>query len=336
MRGGELRVERLGTEANEGNEVTTVKTWQPTAHPVIGLPSAEDAMAMGAQQFQALFGRGGKRERIIAEEKADPFHKGWEPPIWRVCDALLGFPWVPEPEAMAYREHLGFRKPVDVLLINGGQRGAKTTYGIKRLMKVLLGGRERNAWCFHSNLDMSIQWHQAVAYGYLPAHLKKKIQSSTTYIAFKRQTGFSEQKFILDNLSTCKFRTYEQDPSSIEGANLDYIFCDELVPPEVVRTLQLRIAERQGKMVIGFTPVEGYTETVREFQDGAQVMKESVAYLCPRDGGPPAVPEALGLTHEEYAELARSQEERRVCLAPWSRPENCAEWIKHLTTDGHG
>lgn len=283
---------------------------------------------MGAVEFQLRYGRGGQRERVIAAERADPFGSGWEPPIWKVCDALLGFPWVPEDVAARYRQLLGFSKPVDVLLINGGQRGAKTTYGLKRLMKVLLGGAERNAWCFHSNIDMSIQWHQSVAFGFLPPHLKKKIQSSTTYIAFKRQTGFSEQKFILDNLSTCKFRTYEQDEKSIEGANLDYIFCDELVPPEVVRTLQLRIAERGGKMVIGFTPVQGYTETVREFQDGAAMVRDSVAYLCPKDGGPPAVAEALGLEAWELEELERAKAEKRVCIAPASRPEACGLWLE--------
>jgi phage terminase large subunit-like protein len=305
-----------------------MKIWSPTAHPVLRLPTAAKALAMGAAEWQRQCGRGGERERIIAQEKAEPFLRGWEPPIWRVCDALLGFDWVPPEEASAYREALGFRKPVDVLLINGGQRAAKTTYGIKRLMKVLRGGPERNAWCFHSNLDMSIQWHQSLCQQFLPAHLRgRKIQSSTTYIAYKRQTGFSEQKFILDNLSTCKFRTYEQDPGSIEGANLDYIFCDELVPPEVVRTLQLRIAERGGKMVIGFTPVEGYTETVREFQDGATVQRESVAFLCPNDGGPPDVARALGLSDEDYVELQTATEQKRVCLAPQSGPERCDGWL---------
>lgn len=317
------------------------KTWKPTPHPVLALPTAEEAVRMGAAEFALRYGRGGKREQIIASERAAPLTHGWQPPIWRVCDALLGFPWVPEEEASAYRKLLGFRKPVDILLINGGQRGAKTTYGINRMMRVLMGGDGRNAWCFHSNLDMSIQWHQAVAYNYLPAHLRRKIQTSTTYIAFKQHTGFSDQKFILPTRSggddpdvptipgsTCKFRTYEQDATSLEGANLDYIFCDELVPPDVVRTLALRIAERQGKMVIGFTPVEGYSETVREFQDGAAVVRESIAYLCPRDGGPPALAEALGLAQWELEEQERAQVERRICIAPASRPEQCRLWLE--------
>ena len=301
--------------------------WKPTAHPVLSLPTAAEAVAMGGPEFQRLYGRGGERERIIAAEKADPFGAGWEPPIWKVCDALLGFPWVPEAVAAAYRQALGFSRPVDVLLINGGQRGAKTTYGIKRLMRVLRGGPERNAWCFHSNSDMSIQWHQTVAYQMMPPHLRKKIMTATTYISFKRQTGFAEQKFILDNLSTCKFRTYEQDDRSLEGANLDFIFCDELVPADVVKTLQLRIAERQGKFVIGFTPVEGYTETVREFQDGASVARESIAYLCPKDGGEPEIPAALGLAPWEVEEMERAKTEKRICTAPASRPERCEEWL---------
>lgn len=305
------------------------KLWTPTAHPVLRLPTAEQAVAMGVTEWERRFGRGGQREQLIADERADPMGKGWEPPIWRVCDALLGFPWIPEPEAQAYRERLGFRRPVDVLLINGGQRAAKTTYGLKRMMKVLWQAENRNAWCFHSNRDMSVQWHQAECYRFLPKGLQRKIQTATTYIAFKKQTGFSDDKFILPNGGTCKFRTYEQDEASIEGANLDYIFCDELVPPEVVRTLQLRIAERGGKMVIGFTPVDGYTETVREFQDGATVQMESIAYLCPTDGGPPDVARALGLTAAEYADITDEAvaKKQRVALAPQSVPERCGEWI---------
>lgn len=304
------------------------KIWTPTAHPVLELPTAEEALAMGSIEFQKWFGRGGKRETIIAKEKADPFGCGWEPPIWLVCDCLLGFPWVDPELADRMRRRLGWKKPVDVLLINGGQRGAKTTYGIKRLMKVLRGGPERNAWCFHSSDDMSIQWHQTQAYKFLPPPLQKKIQSATTYIAFKRQTGFSDRKFVLPNLSSCHFRTYGQDEGTLEGANLDYVFCDELVPADVVETLQLRIAERQGKMVIGFTPVDGYTETVRAFQDGAQVMRQSIAYLCPKDGGPWDLAAALGLSPAELEELEAAQEQKRTGFSPWSRPEPCLNWLE--------
>ena len=82
-----------------------------------------------------------------------------------------------------------------------------------------------------------------------------------------------------------------------------------------------------GKMVIGFTPVDGYTETVREFQDGATVQHESIAYLCPLDGGGPDVPRALGLTEADYADVQAAVDQKRPAIAPQSGPERCERWV---------
>src|ERR1043165_8964139 len=98
------------------------KPFQPTPHPVLGLPTPAQAVAMGEQRWRELMTR---REEIIRNEKADPFRHCWEPPIWKVCDALFGFPWVDADWAERMRLHLGFKKPVRILLINGGQRGGK-------------------------------------------------------------------------------------------------------------------------------------------------------------------------------------------------------------------
>lgn len=301
-------------------------SFKPTPHPVLTLPTAAEAVAMGAAKWQELMAR---REELIANEKADPFKFCYEPPIWKVCDALLGFPWVDKDWAERMRQHLGFKKPVKILLVNGGQRGSKSQYAGNRVSRILQLKKKARAWALHSSLQMSRDYQQPIFFNYLPVHLRKKdIKSRTTYVAYKQKTGFSEEKFVLDNESDCLFKAYEQDRTGIEGGNLDIIWPDELVPADWVETMELRIAEKNGWMLITFTPVEGYTETVRLFQEGAEVVKESTAFLCPTDGGPVDEARALGLTDEQLGELKRAEAENRAALHAQCQPENCADWLE--------
>lgn len=308
------------------------KPFIPTPHPVLGLPTPGQMAALGKERWAQLMV---EREKRIAEERANPWPHRYEPPIWKVCDALLGFPWVEAEWAEAMRRHLGFEKPVKILLINGGNRGGKSEYASDRVMRVLRLKSQFNpdheparAWCLHSTLPMSRDYQQPLFYSYLPPELRgKDIKTRTTYIAYKQKTGFSEEKFVLPDGADCAFKAYEQDRRNVEGGNVDIIWPDELVPSDWVETMELRIAEKNGWMIITFTPVDGYTETVRLFQDGAEVVKESTAFLLPKDGGEPDEARALGLTPEELVEVKRAEREGRASLFAQSKPEDCNEWL---------
>jgi hypothetical protein len=100
--------------------------------------------------------------------------------------------------------------------------------------------------------------------------------------------------------------------------------------------MELRLAEKAGKMIITFTPVEGYSNTVRMFQDGAEVVRESVAFLLPKDGGPPDVARALGLTDEELQQRQAWLEGRLpkgYTPSVWSREERCERWLEQKAVD---
>ena len=306
-----------------------MSSFSPSPHPILALPSPAAAAVLGSEKFLEVLTR---RERIIRDEKADPFAKGWEPPIWRVCDALLGFPWVDPVWAERMRLHLGFSKRISILLINGGNRGGKSEYAAKRTSRILRMKAGARAWALHSKDQMSKDYQQPLFWKFLPSDLKtvKGIRSMTTYIAYKQQTGFSEGKFTLPTGSDCSFLNYTMDRTAVEGGNLDMIWPDELVPPDWVETMEFRIAEKDGWMVITFTPVDGYTETVQYFQDGAETTKSSICYLTPKDGGPPDAARALGLTEEELSEIIAAKNHKpkpRVCRVPLSRPQDCAAWL---------
>jgi len=259
-------------------------SFQPTAHPIFELPTLEEAEALGHERFAEIMQ---KRELLIAEEKHDPLRKGWEPPIWKICDALLEWPWLDKQECAKIRETLGFYKPVDVLLINGGNRGGKSEYAAKRTMMMLQFVKSARAWCFHESNQNSVEYQHPLMWKYLPPDQRKKTRTEVAYISYNQKYGFSDSKFVLHNKSECIFRNYEQDREKIEGGELNLAWCDELVPPDWVETLELRLATRSplSKMLVTFTPVKGYSACCKMFQDGAEIMHEASAFLCPKDEG---------------------------------------------------
>lgn len=307
----------------------------PTAHPVIGLlppglASLDDLSAAELAEWVQV------REAAIAQELSEPINFGWEPPIWTVCDAILGLPTERTEEAAALRAHLGFEHPADVLLILGVQRGSKSQYAANRSARLLQAFPKRRAWAFHSTLDMSIEYQQPLFWHYFHSELKKEdIRGRRGWIIYTEKNGFTKESFILpNNGSRCKFKSYNAEmEDAIEGGEVDMIWFDELVPADWVKTAELRIATRGGKMIITFTPVEGYTDTVAMFLDGARIVKEGVGYVLPKDGGAPEPWRALGLEPFEYEhllEVARQNELNRTndaALYPQSRPEDWKTWL---------
>lgn len=271
-------------------------------HPVYAVPTARQIAALAyarnipARDAAALLFNA--RKEAIQNERKNPLLFGWEPPVWRVCDAVLGLDWlIPSRFGLDYgprmRAALGLKEPVKILLINGGNRAGKSEYMAKRAVLCLLKFHHSMLWGFHTDSDMSVRYMQPLVWKYLPPEYRAKpIKSSTTYIAYNLKNGFSEQSLILPNLSTMEFRNYRQDRDKIEGGELGALdmdrtlgfVADELIPDDWVETLMMRLATRSACGVIGFTPVNGYTSTVKSFQDGARAVRVSPGWMLPLDG----------------------------------------------------
>ncbi len=284
------------------------------AHPVVPLP---DAPWLRVHALAELVDFLNDREEAIKRMKEDPLNWGWEPAMWKILDALCGFPWAdPTIDAIVAEPDLAKKKsmreqkawclkvrrallkqdtPIRVLLLNGGNRGSKTEWAASRVMKILLWKVGAKAWCFQQDADMSVEYQQMALYRYLPAELKteKGIRRNPTYIAYKPQTGFAEQRFTLPNSSNCSLRNYQQAFEKIQGGELDVAWCDELVPATWVKELKARVATRGGWLIVTFTPVSGYTPTVKMFLDNAQKTVESTAFVLPEDGGKPELELAI-------------------------------------------
>jgi phage terminase large subunit-like protein len=231
--------------------------FQPTPHPVMQV-DLDLLRQLGPDAgWQYLK----KREELIAREAADPFRHGYIPPIWRRASELLE----------KHRE----------ILILGGNRSGKTEWAAKEAIKVMYGKPGAVVWCFQTTAPNSIELQQPRVWKYMPPEWRNARKGQVTNITYSVKGGFTEAKFVAPNQSICIFRNYAQDPSTLEGGEIDFAWADELVPLDVLETLRFRLVDRNGKLAVTFTPVQGWTPTVADYLSGAKTVEDTDAELLP-------------------------------------------------------
>jgi len=272
-------------------------SFEPTAHPVLRIPTANEALTMGSVKWMDLMRQ---REELIVREKHDPLRFGYEPPVWKICDALVEWPWIDKAWACEVRERVQYKNRIRILMINGANRGSKSEYAGKRTQMLLNYRDAARAWVFHSTHQMSIDYHQTLMWRYMPPENRRQVKTAREYISYSQKNGFSDDKFVLPNAAECTFRNYEQDVSTIEGGDLDIIWADERLRATWVNILKSRVATRDGWIIITFTPIDGYTRCVGMFHDGAVPVIEEPAFLLPKDGKEPLPDLAFGIDGRGY------------------------------------
>jgi len=184
-------------------------------------------------------------------------------------------------------------KDKNEVLIMGGNRGSKTISCVDYVTDTLvngpswLDGREKErrkegliVACLHSSAKSSIVQQQWEIYKYLPPDVRdmgKNKKDKHANVTFSRKTGFSDNVFILPNGNMCLFFNYNQDVADLEGYEYDLVWCDELVPKDFIEALRFRLATRSGKLIVSFTPVQGFTPTVKMFVAGSTTIKSKEA-----------------------------------------------------------
>jgi hypothetical protein len=236
----------------------------PTPWPSLPLPSPEQvAFARSSPKaFEEMIDWLQKRERLIVLEQEDPLRYGHEPYTWAKSRELL--------------------KVCDDLLIQGGNRAGKTELAAKLVVEALVSRENARVWCLHSSDKTSVAMQQPVVHKYLPPEWRNMGKKGrVANVCYTQKNGFSEGSFVLPNGSQCWFMNYCQDPKVIEGGELDLIWCDELVPYDWVETLRYRLVTRRGKLVITFTPVNGFSLVVKDYVSGARVAESLPSPLLP-------------------------------------------------------
>jgi len=209
----------------------------------------------------------------IENAEKDPYRYGFVLPNWDKADELLA--------------------KKNEILISGGNRSGKTTYAARACVKAAIENPGSVIFCFSQNADVSIRQQQSAIYDALPEEMKRKVLGTEENVSYTRKNGLSKASLILPgSLSQIIFKTYAQflnNDTILEGAELGSrdpkwinigTWCDEyLIGPELLATLRFRLATRNAKMIVTFTPIDGYTEVVRDYIEGARTLESREAEL---------------------------------------------------------
>jgi len=185
----------------------------------------------------------------------------------------------------------------DTQWIFGGNRSSKSAFSAWLVVQALVKNPGSRIFCWSQNDEVSKQLQQPYIFDALPVELKRKQRDAVAKVVYSRANGFTDKNFILPNGSQCVFKTYTQfanDNTCIEGIELGWKSVDGADPPflnlgnwfdeylgdtTLLDTMKFRLATRNAKNLITFTPIDGYTETVREVLDGATTLSEVRAEL---------------------------------------------------------
>jgi len=230
------------------------------------------------------------------------YHRGWIPAI---SIAFEGSKLV-SPDAMELfvvsfsadnyiQDVWDFHVPIYNNYFIGGvlsHNSGKTQWGAFSIVRAAVENPNSEIFCFAQTSEVSIRQQQSAVYDWLPAELKTKQTSAGAYISYTKKNGFTDGSLILPNGSQIIFKTYSQyqnNPTILEGAELGSrspvwhnigVWLDEyLLGPELINTLRFRLATRDAKMLVTFTPIDGWTEVIKEYLDSATTIESRPAEL---------------------------------------------------------
>ena len=179
------------------------------------------------------------------------------------------------------------------VLALGGNRSGKTTGCAKIIMQAVTESMDGHIVCFSQNEDTSIKVQQSAIWEMMPREFKKKTKGIEGYINYSMQNGFTAKSFIFpDTRTRVDFKTYTQfsnNQSILEGFEFGFpkptgfnvgAWLDEyLGDATLVDTLRFRLATRDSSMLIGFTPIDGYTPFIGDYAKGAETLETREAEL---------------------------------------------------------
>lgn len=245
-------------------------------HPVLPLLDPEIEKALMATDPAKVAEYYSLRAEALRMEAADPLRYGYDErssDIWR--------------KANDQKAELRKQFPVGVIeeLDLGGNRAMKTERAAKEMVRILVEKPGAKVWFLQSTQTISRQSQQPIVWKYLPPEWKpvsgRSKRDLTTKINYTQAGGFTEDTFVLPNGSQGFFKFYSVSVADMEGPELDAAWADELVTPEWLEFLRYRLVTRNGYLLTTFTPVEGYTATVKSYLDNAKTIEEVDAELLP-------------------------------------------------------
>jgi len=248
-----------------------------TEHPILISPTDEEIVFLGENDPQLLKELHEAHEGRIKASEEVPVRHGFNLDGWERIKDGLG----------TYNE----------CLCLGGNRSGKTTGCAKILMESVTNNPDGHVVCFSQNADTSVKVQQASVWEMMPKEFKKKTKSIEGYINYSMQNGFTGSSFIFpDTRTRVDFKTYTQfsnNQTILEGFEFGFragdqlnigTWLDEYLGDDaLINTLRFRLATRDSKMLIAFTPINGYTPFISEYLKGSETLKTKRAELLNRE-----------------------------------------------------
>jgi hypothetical protein len=245
-----------------------------TPHPILQPPSDEEILLLARGDPKLLEELHRAHEGRIEAAINDPVRYGFDLPGWdRIRDGLN-----------EYNE----------VLTLGGNRSGKTTGCAKIVMQSVMENKDGHIVCFSQNADTSVKVQQAAMWEMMPKEFRKKTKSTEGYINYSMQNGFTGSSFIFpDTRTRVDFKTYTQfsnNQTILEGMQFGFpgkpltlnmgAWLDEyLGDAALVNTLRFRLATFNSLLLIGFTPIDGFTPFISEYCTNAETTETREAKL---------------------------------------------------------
>ena len=183
---------------------------------------------------------------------------------------------------------------IDEVWVFGGWRSGKSRSAARIVVDSALNNPNAEIICWAQNEDASVERQQPYIYEMLPPEYRSKRKDTVTKINYTKGTGFAGKKCILPNGAVIYFKFYSQfqnDDTMLEGANLGSLpenchsfnigsWLDEYLGDEaLIERVRGRCSEKNSKILITFTPVDGYTPTVGSVMKNAETVESKPASL---------------------------------------------------------
>jgi hypothetical protein len=243
-------------------------------HPILKPPSDEEILLLAKKDPKLLADLHRAHEGRIEAAVNDPVRYGFDLDGWdRIRNGL---------------------KEYNEVLTLGGNRSGKTTGCAKIIMQAVMENMNGHIVCFSQNADTSVKVQQAAMWEMMPKEFRKKTKSTEGYINFSMQNGFTGSSFIFpDTRTRVDFKTYTQFsnnqtilegmqfgfPSKPDHLNMGAWLDEYLGDSALVNTLRFRLATFNSKMILGFTPIDGFTPFISEYCTNAETLETREASL---------------------------------------------------------
>ena len=120
----------------------------------------------------------------------------------------------------------------------------------------------------------------AVMYETAPRFL---LDASSVYTPDK---GWRNQTIQLKNGSIIYFRTQEQGSIAIAGLTVDWLWVDEIPPPDIYRESVMRVSVSDGPVIMSFTPIGRPCDWMREKVEGDEEDWEQIVMAATKEDCP--------------------------------------------------